>query len=107
MTLRLFPTIFNQGGGFYEKDKKEEDNIDTSVDIFNGVDDNKTSAETITTKRVQVMDENAGETYVDAPPLEDITGASGSGANLDIAESKLGQKKYRAPRYKGPYFDLP
>ena len=31
------------------KDKKEEDNIDTSVDIFNGVDDNKTSAETITT----------------------------------------------------------
>ena len=64
-------------------------------------------AETITTKRVQVMDENAGETYVDAPPLEDITGASGSGANLDIAESKLGQKKYRAPRYKGPYFDLP
>ncbi len=30
------------------KDKKEEDNIDTSVDIFNGVDDNKTSAETIT-----------------------------------------------------------
>ena len=64
-------------------------------------------AETITTKRVQVMDENAGETYVDAPPLEDITGASGSGANLDIAESKLGQKKFRAPRYKGPYFDLP
>ena len=31
------------------KDKKEEDNIDTSVDIFNGVNDNKTSAETITT----------------------------------------------------------
>ena len=31
------------------KDKKEEDNIDTSVDIFNGVDDNKTSSETITT----------------------------------------------------------
>lgn len=31
------------------KDKKEEDNIDTSMDIFNGVDDNKTSAETITT----------------------------------------------------------
>ena len=31
------------------KDKKEEDNIDTSVDIFNGVDDNKTSVETITT----------------------------------------------------------
>ena len=61
-------------------------------------------AETITTKRVQVMDENAGETYVDAPPLEDITG---SGANRDIAESKLGQKKFRAPRYKGPYFDLP
>ena len=29
------------------KDKKEEDNIDTSVDIFNGVNDNKTSAETL------------------------------------------------------------
>lgn len=64
-------------------------------------------AETITTKRVQVMDESAGETYVDAPPLEDITGASGTGANLDITQSKLGQKKYRAPRYTGPFFDLP
>ena len=65
------------------------------------------TTEIISTKRVQVVDENAGEIYVDAPALEDITGASGSGANLDIASSKLGQKKFRAPRYKGPFFDLP
>lgn len=65
------------------------------------------TTEIISTKRVQVMDENAGEIYIDAPALEDITGASGSGANLDIANSKLGQKKFRAPKYHGPYFDLP
>ena len=63
--------------------------------------------ETISTKRVQVMDENAGEIFVDAPALEDITGASGAGANLNIEKSKLGTKKYRAPRYKGPFYDLP
>lgn len=63
--------------------------------------------ETISTKRVQVMDENAGEIYVEAPALEDITGASGSGSNLNIEKSKLGTKKYRAPRYKGPFYDLP
>ena len=64
-------------------------------------------AETISTKRVQVMDENAGEIFVEAPALEDITGASGAGANLNIEKSKLGTKKYRAPRYKGPFYDLP
>lgn len=53
------------------------------------------------------MDENAGEIFVDAPALEDITGASGAGANLNIEKSKLGTKKYRAPRYKGPFYDLP
>ena len=63
--------------------------------------------ETISTKRVQVMDENAGEIFVEAPALEDITGASGAGANLNIEKSKLGTKKYRAPRYKGPFYDLP
>ena len=63
--------------------------------------------ETISTKRVQVMDENAGEIFIDAPALEDITGASGAGANLNIEKSKLGTKKYRAPRYKGPFYDLP
>lgn len=63
--------------------------------------------ETISTKRVQVMDENAGEIFVEAPALEDITGASGAGANLNIERSKLGTKKYRAPRYKGPFYDLP
>lgn len=63
--------------------------------------------ETISTKRVQVMDENAGEIFVEAPALEDITGASGTGANLNIEKSKLGTKKYRAPRYKGPFYDLP
>lgn len=63
--------------------------------------------ETISTKRVQVMDENAGEIFVDAPALEDITGASGAGANLNIERSKLGTKKYRAPKYKGPFYDLP
>lgn len=64
-------------------------------------------AETISTKRVQVMDENAGEIYIDAPALEDITGAAGSGANLDIEKSKLGTKKFRAPKYKGPFPELP
>ena len=63
--------------------------------------------ETISTKRVQVMDENAGEIFVEAPALEDITGASGAGANLNIEKSKLGTKKYRAPKYKGPFYDLP
>ena len=63
--------------------------------------------ETISTKRVQVMDEKAGEIFVEAPALEDITGASGAGANLNIEKSKLGTKKYRAPRYKGPFYDLP
>ena len=65
------------------------------------------TSETISTKRVQVMDENAGEIYVEAPALEDITGASGTGSNLNIEKSKLGTKKFRAPRFKGPFPELP
>lgn len=64
-------------------------------------------AETISTKRAQVMDESAGEMYVEVPALEDITGASGSGTNINIEKSKVGTKKFRAPRYKGPFFELP
>lgn len=64
-------------------------------------------SETIGTKKVQVMDTTYGETAVDAPPLEDIIGASGSGANLNVDSSKLGSTKFKAPKYNGPAFDLP
>jgi Ni,Fe-hydrogenase I large subunit len=44
---------------------------------------------------------------VEVPPLEDITGAKGSGQNLDIDGSAVGTSKFRAPRYKGPFPELP
>lgn len=51
---------------------------------------------------------NAGtDEIVDVPPLEDITGASGTGNSINIEKSKLGTKKFTPPRYKGPYSELP
>ena len=44
---------------------------------------------------------------VDVPPLEDITGASGSGNSIDISNSAVGTMKFIAPRYKGPMYELP
>lgn len=44
---------------------------------------------------------------VEVPPLEDITGAKGTGQNLDIEGSAVGTSKFRAPRYKGPFPELP
>jgi hypothetical protein len=44
---------------------------------------------------------------VDVPPLEDITGASGQGNNLDLSKSAVGTTKFIAPRYKGPMYELP
>jgi hypothetical protein len=51
---------------------------------------------------------NAGDDeIIDVPPLEDITGASGTGNEINVEKSKLGTKKYRAPRYRGPFPELP
>ena len=44
---------------------------------------------------------------VDVPPLEDITGASGTGNSIDISKSAVGSTKYIAPRYNGPMYELP
>ena len=44
---------------------------------------------------------------VDVPPVEDITSASGSGNNLNVEHSKLGQSRMVPPSYNGPYYDLP
>ena len=51
---------------------------------------------------------NAGDDeIIDVPPLEDITGATGTGNNINVEKSKLGTMKYQAPRYKGPFPELP
>ena len=51
---------------------------------------------------------NAGDDeIVDVPPLEDITGASGTGNEINVEKSKLGTMKYKAPRYRGPFPELP
>lgn len=51
---------------------------------------------------------NAGDDeIIDVPPLEDITGASGTGNGINVEKSKLGTKKYHAPRYRGPFPELP
>lgn len=63
--------------------------------------------ETITTKKTQIMDPEAGETTVEVPPLEDITSAAGNGSSINIEHSKIGTTKFVAPKYRGPMFDLP
>lgn len=47
------------------------------------------------------------EERVDVPPLEDITGASGQGNNINIEKSAVGTTKFIAPKYKGPMYELP
>lgn len=64
-------------------------------------------SETIGTKKVRVMDSTQGETSVEAPALEDITSATGTGSNLNIEKSKIGTIKYKPPKYSGPGFELP
>lgn len=44
---------------------------------------------------------------VDVPPLEDITGASGTGDSINISNSAVGSMKFIPPRYKGPMYELP
>lgn len=44
---------------------------------------------------------------VDVPPIEDITSAQGNGNNVQLEKSAVGTTKYRAPRYKGPMYELP
>lgn len=63
--------------------------------------------ETITTKKTQIMDPEAGETTVEVPPLEDITSAAGNGSSINVEHSKIGTTKFVAPKYKGPMFELP
>lgn len=53
---------------------------------------------------------NAGsDEIVVVPPLEDITSTTtnGNGQNLDIGKSVLGTKQFKAPKYAGPFSDLP
>ena len=51
---------------------------------------------------------NAGDDeIIDVPPLEDITGATGNGNELNVEKSKLGTKKYTPPRFAGPFSELP
>ena len=63
--------------------------------------------ETVKMGRRLVMDENMGEHMVDVPPIEDITGASGNGNNLNIERSKIGEKRFTPPRYRGEMWELP
>lgn len=46
---------------------------------------------------------------VDIPPVEDITSktTTGTGQNLSIGESAVGQKRYTPPKFRGPFPDLP
>lgn len=44
---------------------------------------------------------------VEVPALDDITGASGNGQSLSIDKSHVGEIKYIAPTYRGPFYDLP
>lgn len=44
---------------------------------------------------------------VDVPPLEDITGASGTGNSINISKSAVGTMKFIAPKYNGPMYELP
>lgn len=53
---------------------------------------------------------NAGtDEIVDIPPLEDITSqsTSGTGQTLNIEKSVLGTKKFKAPKFNGPFSELP
>ncbi len=63
--------------------------------------------ETIKMGKYTYMDPAAGEQTVDVPPLEDITGASGNGNSLNIDKSKIGEKSYTPPRYRGEMLPLP
>lgn len=63
--------------------------------------------ETIKMGKYTYMDPAAGEQTVDVPPLEDITGASGNGNSLNIDRSKIGEKRYTPPRYRGNMLPLP
>ncbi len=63
--------------------------------------------ETIKMGKYTYMDPTAGEQTVDVPPLEDITGASGNGNSLNVENSKIGQKRYTPPKYKGEMLSLP
>lgn len=44
---------------------------------------------------------------VDVPPVEDITSATGTGNNINVEHSKLGQTRAVPPTYNGPFYDLP
>ena len=63
--------------------------------------------ETIKMGKYKYMDPAAGEQIVDVPPLEDITGATGNGNNLNVEKSKIGEKRFTPPRYKGEMLPLP
>lgn len=49
----------------------------------------------------------ADEQFIDVPPLEDITGATGTGNNISLGNTHLGQTRLRAPQFGGPYPELP
>ena len=63
--------------------------------------------ETIKMGKYTYMDPTSGEQTVDVPPLEDITGASGNGNSLNVENSKIGQKRYTPPKYRGEMLPLP
>lgn len=44
---------------------------------------------------------------IDIPPVEDITSASGTGNNINVEHSKLGQSRAVPPSYNGPFYELP
>lgn len=44
---------------------------------------------------------------VEVPALDDIARASGSGQSLSIDKSHIGETRYIAPTYKGPFYELP
>lgn len=49
----------------------------------------------------------ADEQYIDVPPLEDITGAVGSGNSINLENTHLGKMRLTAPKFAGPYPELP
>lgn len=44
---------------------------------------------------------------VEIPALDDIARASGSGQSLSIDKSHIGETRYIAPTYRGPFYELP
>ena len=50
---------------------------------------------------------DSNDQIIEYPPLEDITGATGTGDTINVGESALGKKKKTPPRYDGQLWGLP